>query len=114
MDRGVLDGILSSWHTSAEQGNTCDVSYKFFYDSFEVRGKGWSTDEEGTNGDNLRNEISHCGKLTKWGFELTPDDPVYQWYAHGQLPIGTKACVGDAVVAAGGEGTTKDDCHGAG
>ena len=43
---------------------------------------------------------------------MTPDDPTYQWYASGHLPIGTKACVGRAVVSAGG--ANDGNCHGAG
>lgn len=35
-------------------------------------------------------------------FETTPKDPTYQWYAHGNLPIGRKLCVGRATVSAGG------------
>ena len=25
---------------------------------------------------------------------MIPEDPTYQWYASGHLPIGTKACLG--------------------
>lgn len=90
----------------------CDVSYKFFYDSFEVRGKNFPSAKLGTNGDGLKKELSGCGSLTKWKFEETPDDCCFQWYASGHLPIGTKSCVGRAVVSAGGSG--KGNCHGAG
>ena len=54
-----------------------------------------------------------CGDLTKWSFEARTNDPQgYQWYAKGNLPIGTKACVGRAVVSAGG--ASSDGCNGAG
>lgn len=90
----------------------CDVSYKFFYDAFEIRGKNWPSAKLGINGQGLRDELLGCGALTKWKFELTPDDCCFQWYATGQLPIGTKACVGRAVESAGG--SNKDNCHGVG
>lgn len=33
--------------------------------------------------------------MTDWGFEWTPNDVKYQWYAHGHLPIGVEyAAVG--------------------
>lgn len=82
----------------------CDVSYKFFYDFFEIRGKNLPDAKFGANGEGLRDELSGCGVLTKWQFERTPDDCCFQWYATGQLPIGTKACVGRAVMSAGGSG----------
>lgn len=54
-----------------------------------------------------------CGDLTYWTFETLTDDPQgYQWYAEGDLPVGTKACVGRAVVSAGG--ASPDGCTGSG
>ena len=54
-----------------------------------------------------------CGDLTKWSFEARTNDPQgYQWFAKGNLPIGTKGCVGRAVVSAGG--ASPDGCKGAG
>jgi hypothetical protein len=90
----------------------CDVSYKFFFDSFEIRGKNFPDAKLGANGEGLNSELSGCGALTKWNFERTPDDCCFQWYASGQLPIGTKACVGRAVQSAGG--ADDGNCHGAG
>jgi hypothetical protein len=90
----------------------CDVSYKFFFDGFEIRGKNFPDAKLGANGEGLNAELSGCGDLTKWNFERTPDDCCFQWYASGQLPIGTKACVGRAVQSAGGSGN--GNCHGAG
>lgn len=56
---------------------------------------------------------SGCGDLTKWSFQLQTANPQgFQWYAKGNLPIGTKACVGRAVVSAGG--SSPDGCTGAG
>jgi hypothetical protein len=91
---------------------SCDVSYKFFFDSFEIRGKNLPEAKLGADGEGLKEEISGCGALTKWNFEQTPDDVKFQWYASGQLPIGTKACVGRALQSAGGSGA--GNCHGAG
>ncbi|KAL9631925.1 MAG: hypothetical protein Q9164_005627 [Protoblastenia rupestris] len=92
--------------------NSCDVSYKFVFNSFEVRGKNFPDAKLGAKGEGLKKEIDGCGKVTKWKFEWTPDDVKYQWFASGQLPIGTKLCMGNAVKTAGG--STADDCHGAG
>lgn len=92
--------------------DSCDVSYKLFYDEFEVRGKNWPDAKLGANGEGLKKEIEGCGALTDWGFEWTPNDVKYQWYAHGNLPIGARHCVGDAVTTAGG--SSEGSCHGAG
>lgn len=91
---------------------SCDVSYKFFFDSFEVRGKNLPSAKFGADGEGLKNELNGCGAITKWNFEWTPDDVKFQWYASGQLPIGTKGCVGRALVSAGG--ADDGNCHGAG
>ncbi|KAI2629985.1 SGNH hydrolase-type esterase domain-containing protein [Hypoxylon sp. NC1633] len=91
---------------------SCDVSYKFFLDSFEVRGKNLPWAKFGANGEGLKSEISGCGAVTEWNFEWTPDDVKFQWYASGQLPIGTKSCVGSALVTAGG--ADDGNCEGAG
>lgn len=90
----------------------CDVSYKFLYNGFEIRGKNWPDAKLGKNGEGLENELKGCGALTEWGFKWTPDDVKFQWFASGHLPIGTKNCVGDAVRTAGASG--EGNCHGAG
>lgn len=71
-------------------------------------------DTQGVDGVNLEDAISKCGDLTKWKFEVTPDDVTYEWFAHGNLPIGTKSCVGEAVVSVGGVLSTVGNCNGAG
>lgn len=90
----------------------CDVSYKFWYDGVEVRGKNWADAKLGVNGEGLLAELRGCGEVTEWHFERTPDDCCFQWYASGQLPIGTKNCVGSAVQTAGG--SSAGSCWGAG
>ncbi|MCJ1324015.1 hypothetical protein MMC10_000677 [Thelotrema lepadinum] len=92
--------------------DSCDVSYKVFFDSFEIRGKDFSSDKLGQNGLGLLADLRHCGVVTDWNFSLTPHDVKYQWYASGKLPIGTKSCVGSAAMRAGG--STDGNCHGAG
>jgi hypothetical protein len=108
------DGWEYSMKPLAKQVNevSCDVSYKFFLDGFEVRGKNWPDAKLGANGEGLKKELGGCGALTKWNFERTPNDTRFQWYASGQLPVGTKACVGRAVQTAGG--SDDGNCHGAG
>ncbi|KAI4134836.1 MAG: hypothetical protein LQ347_001191 [Umbilicaria vellea] len=88
-----------SWQVVAD---SCDVSYKFIYHGFEVRGKDWPDSKPGAHGKGLQTQPRRCGALTDCGFEWTPHDVKYHWYAHGHLPVGTKACVGRAVESAGG------------
>jgi len=92
--------------------DSCDVSYKFAIDTFEVRGKNFADARLGANGEGLKKEIKGCGALTDWHFNWTPKDVRYQWYASGTLPVGTKSCMGRAVRSAGG--TSAGNCHGAG
>lgn len=91
---------------------SCDVSYKFLWDGFEIRGKNLPDAAFGAEGEGLKKHIRGCGDLTHWKFEWTPKDCCFQWYAAGRLPIGTKACVGRALESAGGNGL--GSCHGAG
>ena len=102
---------MTPWSKQVNEVN-CDVAYKFWYDGFEVRGKNWPDAKFGANGEGLHDELSGCGKVTKWHFQWTPDDCCFQWYAWGQLPIGTKSCVGRAVEYAGG--SSQGHCHGSG
>ncbi|KAL8855379.1 MAG: hypothetical protein Q9178_007976 [Gyalolechia marmorata] len=90
----------------ATQVNTmdCDVSYRVVLNKFELRGKDLPDSKLGKGGEGLQDKVKGCGAITKWHFEWTPDDWVYEWYASGQLPIGTKACAGRALVSAGGSG----------
>lgn len=89
---------------------SCDVSYKFLWDGFEIRGKNLPDAKFGADGEGLHKQLSGCGALTKWHFERTTGK--FQWYAAGRLPVGTKGCVGRALISAGG--TDDGNCHGAG
>ncbi|KAH0172234.1 hypothetical protein KCU67_g1814, partial [Aureobasidium melanogenum] len=81
----------------------CGDWYKFLFDHFEIYGRNFDAEKFGTDGSGLKHQIKGCGDLTDWTFKTLTDDPQgYQWYAEGDLPIGTKACVGRAVVSAGG------------
>ncbi|KAI1201549.1 hypothetical protein F5X97DRAFT_338488 [Nemania serpens] len=91
---------------------SCGVSYKFLFDSFEIRGGNLPAEKFGANGEGLKSQLSGCGAITNWKFEQTPDDVKFQWYASGHLPIGTKGCVGRALVSAGG--SDSGNCHGSG
>lgn len=90
----------------------CDVSYNFWYDRFQIRGKNLPDGLFGAEGEGLHDQLSGCGALSKWDFERTPNDCCFQWYAAGHLPIGTKDCIGRALESAGGGGD--GDCHGPG
>lgn len=92
--------------------DSCDTSYKVVYDGFEIRGKDWPDAMLGKDGEGLKSQLKGCGALTKWGFNYTPNDVKYQWYAHGQLPVGTVSCIGSAVKSAGG--SSSGNCRGAG
>ncbi|KAL8991150.1 MAG: hypothetical protein Q9169_007934, partial [Polycauliona sp. 2 TL-2023] len=92
--------------------NSCDVTYNFIENVFEIRGKNFPDAELGKGGEGLKGEIKGCGPLTEWEFEWTPDDVKYQWYATGRLPIGTKSCVGAATQTAGGK--SAGECRGTG
>ncbi|KAL9634922.1 MAG: hypothetical protein Q9204_002812 [Flavoplaca sp. TL-2023a] len=91
---------------------SCDAAYKFLFNGFEIRGRNWPDGKLGSKGEGLESELKGCGKLTKWRFEWTPDDVKFQWYAKGQLPIGTRNCIGDAARTAGAAG--EGNCHGPG
>jgi hypothetical protein len=88
----------------------CDAEYKFFFDSFEIRGKNLPDALFGAEGEGLKKQLQGCGLLTGWNFERTPDDCCFQWYAAGNLPIGTRACIGRALMSAGG--SSIDNCWG--
>ena len=91
---------------------SCDVSYKFLWDAIEIRGKDLPDAKLGADGEGLRQQLSGCGALTEWQFEQTPDDAKFQWYASCRLPVGTKDCVGVALMSAGG--ADKGNCQGVG
>ena len=88
-------------HDSA-QADSCDVSYKFLFDRFEIRGQDWEATTLKEDGSRLLKELQRCGPVNDWSFELTPDDVKHQPYATAPLPIGSKACVGHAGLSAGG------------
>ncbi|KAJ5577638.1 uncharacterized protein N7459_006602 [Penicillium hispanicum] len=96
---------------TATADDSCKESYKFFFDHFEIHGKNFDSSKFGTDGSGLKKQIKGCGDLTAWHFE-TDSSGEWQWHATGNLPIGTKDCVGRAVVSAGGEGP--DGCKGSG
>ncbi|KAL8979053.1 MAG: hypothetical protein Q9205_005523 [Flavoplaca limonia] len=81
----------------------CDMSYKFLYDSFEIRGKNLPDGKFGKDGGGLREELKGCGGwVGKWRFERTPDDPNYEWFASGRVASFQGECVGNALETAGG------------
>lgn len=100
------DGWKFEFDALATQVNMvdCHFSYKVVYDQFELRGKNLPDSKFGENGEGLHEEVTGCGAITKWHFEWTPDDPTYEWFASGQLPLGTKGCVGRALESAGASG----------
>jgi hypothetical protein len=96
---------------TATADDSCKESYKFFWDHFEIHGKNFDPSKFGKDGSGLKKQIGGCGALSGWHFE-TDTSGGWQWHAKGNLPIGSKDCVGRAVVSAGGEGP--DGCKGSG
>lgn len=85
--------------------DTCGTSYKFVFDAFTITGNF----DVGPNGEKLRAQVSGCDGLTDWKF--TGSSPG-GWTATGHTLVGNKACLGRAVVSAGG--SSKGGCVGAG
>ena len=52
--------------TQSPDADSCDVSYKFLWDQFEVRGKNFDPTKFGRDGDGLKKQIKGCGDLTDW------------------------------------------------
>ncbi|KAL8784303.1 MAG: hypothetical protein Q9213_004061 [Squamulea squamosa] len=106
---GTYTDSSSGWELKLEPlarkatENSGDITYKFTHNKFEVRGKNFPDGKLGANGGGLKEEIKGCGALTAWKFKWTPDDVTYQWYASGNLPVGTRSCVGAATQTAGGK-----------
>ena len=122
--------------TTAVTVDTCGDKYEFLFDHFQIQGKYFDAAKFGADGSGLKvssqssfissvfsaarpliryfsiqKQIQGCGDLTGWSFEQLSNSS-FQWSASGNLPIGTKACVGRAVVSAGG--SSPDGCTGAG
>ncbi|KAK6431021.1 hypothetical protein LTR95_012820 [Oleoguttula sp. CCFEE 5521] len=91
----------------------CGTWYKVLFDHFEIYGAHFDDSEFSSDGEKLKHELEGCGEVTKWSFKTLTNDPNgFQWFASGNLPVGTKACVGRAAVSAGG--SSPDGCTGAG
>ncbi|SLM40253.1 glycoside hydrolase family 18 protein [Lasallia pustulata] len=79
-------GSSASPTPTPTDADSCDVSYKFIYDEFQIRGKNFVPANFGTDGSGLKHQIAGCDAITDWTFQLTPTDPTYQWYASGTCP----------------------------
>ncbi|MCJ1460189.1 hypothetical protein MMC28_010568 [Mycoblastus sanguinarius] len=93
--------------TAGPSRNTCNVTYKFVLSKFYVHGANWPYPDFEHVNSALRRQLEGCGAITHWRFDVTPGDPDWQWYAHGNLPVGTSHCVARAVITAGGTNTGK-------
>ena len=83
--------------------DTCDYNFKAVMDGFIIRGKNFDRTKMKADGSGLRDQIARCGALTSFQFLMTPQDPVMQWTATGNMPAGLHSCIGNAVVNAGGK-----------
>lgn len=108
----AADGKVYKMEPLSQQVNqvSCDISHRVVFNGFEIRGKNLPDAKFGASGEGLLQQLRGCGAVTKWHFERTPKHETYQWFASGQLPIGTKDCVGRALKSAGGSGI--GNCHG--
>ncbi|EXX75098.1 hypothetical protein RirG_044830 [Rhizophagus irregularis DAOM 197198w] len=108
------DGWVYEMKPLSEQINevSCDVTWQFYDDFFEIRGKNVLDANLGANGEGLKRQLRGCGSLTAWNFQPTPQDVKFQWKASGQLPVGTRRCVGNALKSAGG--ADRGNCRGLG
>lgn len=106
----AVDGLTYMFQPLPKQIDevSCDVSYKFVFNGFE-RGTNLPDASFGTNVEGLKRQLQGCGALTRWHIERTPNDVYFQWFASGQLPLGTKACIGRALMTAGG--SDNGNCH---
>ena len=82
----------------------CQSWYKGILASFDVYGGGWADSDWGQSPGGVLDQIRGCGAVTGWRFEYydTPASEGYEWHAWGNLPIGTRRCLGDAVPSSGG------------
>ena len=101
----------SSFPKPPQAKDTCGDWYDVLFDHFEIYGKNFNPSKLGHDGSGLESQIQGCGDLTAWSFGKTTTNG-FQWYASGNLPIGTKSCVGNALVTAGG--SSASGCTGAG
>ena len=92
--------------------DSCKCHWALLLDTFTIRGRDFDTAKFSTDGESLRKQVAGCGGLNDWQFSYTNEDPRFDWVATGRLAVGDKACLGRAVVSAGGEDV--DGCHGAG
>ncbi len=91
--------------------DSCDVSYKVAFDTYEIRGKNFDEAKLGKDGSGLKKQLGGCALIT-FHFEQTPNDPRFTWYASGRTGATQKKCIGHALESAGG--VDVGNCHGAG
>lgn len=92
--------------------DSCKCHWALLLDTFTIRGRDFDNAKFSTDGESLRKQVAGCGGLNDWHFSCTNGDPRFDWIATGRLAVGDKACLGRAVLSAGGEDV--DGCHGAG
>lgn len=92
--------------SNPQPSNICGCWYSFVCDHFEIYGKNFDASKIGENGEALQDHLKGCGALTAWGFKRLrgEDDPNgFQWFATGNMPIGVGGCLGNKMVALGGQ-----------
>lgn len=84
----------------------CDTTYKVVLDKFWIWGRGFANSDFGKK---LHEEVSGCGRISKWTFDYGTGNDGREWTATGQLPIFTEECLERAVDSAGGPALECDD-----
>lgn len=67
----TADGWMYKIEPLAKQvdEDSCDVSYKFALDVFEIRGKNFPDAKLGANGEDSYHQLDGCGTIMDWHFE---------------------------------------------
>lgn len=111
--------IKRPWPVPKQKIQKCHSSYKFLWNSYEIRGTGWATWDFGQK--TLLPAAQKCNahSVTQWNFEYfdEPDDGGFQWKVTFRTIVFTRArCFSNNNVqhSAGGPGEHGGGCQGNG
>ncbi|GAQ41060.1 esterase family protein [Aspergillus niger] len=110
----IANSFQRPWPPTREVGGFCDSSYKFWYQRYDMRGRGWATWDAGQ--DTLKPAIISCvgHGLTGWDFQYLdhPDSDGNEWVVKFNTPILTgPRCFDNNRVQFNAGGFTRG-CHG--
>lgn len=67
------------------------------WERFDVEGQELDDNITGADGEALKHTLGHCGAITAWKFRWMDGEGEHaekRWYAHGNMPLGVKHCLG--------------------